>query len=293
MNNTLYSINGKIVPEHEALIPATDRGFLYGDGLFETVHAYGRALFRLPHHLRRLADGARFLEIDPAPDLKLLARRAQALVDAANFPEANVRLTYTRGSGPRGPSIRGKFTPLTVIMATRHQRPSGARSRSGATAIIAGLRRQESAAASTFKTLNYIDQILARREADRAGVDEALLLNNAGLLCEGSASNISIVRNGAVTIPDPRRVGALPGIAQLTALEAAHNLDIPVIQTSLGPWDTQQCDEAFLSGSMREITPLLRIGEHTIGTGKPGPLTRKLIAEYRRIVERECKPFMY
>ena len=95
------------------------------------------------------------------------------------------------------------------------------------------------------------------------------------------------------TIPDPQRVGALPGISQLTALEAAENLGIPVIQTSLSPWDAYQSDEAFLSGSMREITPLVRVGEKAVGNGKPGPLTLRLIAEYRRIVERECKPFKF
>jgi branched-chain amino acid aminotransferase len=292
LSDTLFSINGNIVPESQALIPATDRGFLYGDGLFETIHAYGRKLFRLDQHLDRLARGAELLAMQPRPDLKKLDSFAQELVDAAKFPEANVRLTYTRGSGPRGPSTHGKFTPLIAIMATRYNRQPEAPN-SGAAAIIAGVRRQESAVTANLKTLNYIEQVLARREADDAGADEALLLNNAGLLCEGSASNISIVRGGGIAIPDPLRAGALPGIAQLTALEAAANLGIAVTQTSLGPWDASQADEAFLSGSMREITPLLRIGENIIGSGKPGPVTRKLLAEYRRIVERECSPFRY
>src|SRR5207253_3031008 len=160
----------RIVSESEALIPVTDRGFLYGDGLFETIHAYGRKLLRLDQHLERLARGASCLAMQPAPDLKKLAAFMQELVDAAKFPEANVRLTYTRGSGPRGPSIRGKFTPMIVIMATPYHRPAG--HAAGAVAIFAKVRRQESATTANLKALNYIEQVLARREADEAGADE-------------------------------------------------------------------------------------------------------------------------
>lgn len=293
MDQTLFSINGEIVPQARAVVPVTDRGFLYGDGLFETMHAYGRKIFRLREHLRRLAAGAQTLAFEPPQDLRRLNAWIQQAVDAAKFPEANVRLTVTRGSGPRGPSIKGPFTPTVVITVTEYQRPDERLYKAGTTAILARIRRQESATTATLKTLNYIDQILARREADAAGVDEALLLNNAGLLCEGSASNISLVRNGTIAIPDPLRAGALPGIAQLTALEAATRLKIPVVETALGPWDPQRSDEAFLTGSMREITPLIRIDDKPVGSGKRGPITAKLIEEYRRIVERECRPFKF
>ena len=120
-----------------------------------------------------------------------------------------------------------------------------------------------------------------------------MLLNNAGLLCEGSASNVSIIRDGILYIPDPERAGALPGIAQLTALEAAKDLKIPMAATCLSKWDLERCDEAFLSGSMREITPLVKIDEKWIGAGKPGPITKLLINKYRRIIEQECKPFRF
>lgn len=291
--DTLFSLNGKIVPQEQAVIPVTDRGFLYGDGLFETMHAYGRKLFRAQQHLDRLAAGARHLYFEPAPALPRLRKWLQAAVDKAGFAEANVRLTVTRGTGPRGPSIKGPFYPNVVITVTRHFRPSDRTLAGGVTAIMASFRRQESAATASLKSLNYIEQILARREADAAGADEALMLNNAGLLCEGSASNISLVRNGVLTYPDPERAGALPGIAQLTAIDAAKNLKIPVASTMLSPWDPGQSEEAMLTGSMREISPLVRIGDTVIGTGKPGPVTLKLIKEFRRIVERECKPFKF
>ena len=301
-NETLFSINGRIVPESDAVIPVTDRGFLYGDGLFETLHAYGRTLFRLSHHLDRLQKAAAQLCFDPLPDIGILARWLGSAVDSAGFPEANVRITVTRGSGPRGPSLftpvdgiakAVQFDPMVVITVTRQGRPAKSRTTEGVGAIIASIRRQESAATTSLKTLNYIEQILARREADLAGADEALLLNNAGLLCEGSASNIALIRSGVLTMPDPVRVGALPGIAQLTAVDAARRLGIPVAWTMLSPWDPGTSEEAFLSGSMREITPLVRVGETIVGTGKPGPITLKLIQEYRRIVERECPPFTF
>lgn len=292
-HETLYCINGRIVPEEQALIPVTDRGFLYGDGVFETMHAYGHTLFREAPHLERLRRAAGVLHFEPLPRVRALSAQLEKAVAAADFPEANVRLTVTRGSGPRGPSIVGPYSPTVIITVTRHSRPPKQALANGARAIVASFRRQESAATSQLKTLNYIEQILAKREADLAGADEALLLNNAGLLCEGSASNIALISDGVLRIPDPERSGALPGIAQLTAIEAARRLKIPVVHTSLSPWDSTQSDEAFLSGSMREITPLLRIGDAVIGSGRAGPLTQDLMREYRRIVERECSPFRY
>jgi branched-chain amino acid aminotransferase len=289
----LFSINGKISSPEEALISASDRGFLYGDGVFETFHAYGRVIFRLPEHLRRLQRGASQLFFKPAPDLKRLVGWLRAAVATANFPEASVRLTLSRGCGPRGPSLKGPFVHTIVIMVTRHERPPQKRFEKGVRAIIGTVRRQEAGALSNLKTLNYLEQVLARREAEEAGADEALLLNNAGLLCEGSASNISLIRNGGLLIPDPVRSGALPGTAQLAAVEAARRLKIPVLYTVLSPWDAFGADEAFLSGSMREISPLVQIGVRTIASGRPGPLTQRILAEYRRIVERECKPFKF
>lgn len=291
--STFFSINGRIVSEREAVVPVTDRGFLYGDGLFETMHAYGRKVFRALEHFERLLDGARTLAFDPLPDTTRLARWMQDLVDAAAFAEANVRLTFTRGCGLRGPSIKGPFQPNIVITATRHVRHDAAILSEGVSAIVATLRRQESAATANLKTLNYVEQVLARREADAAGVSEALLVNNAGLLCEGSASNISLLREGTLVIPDPKLSGALPGIAQLTAIEAAENLRIPVKYACLSPWDPARSEEAFLSGSMREISPLVRVGDSMIGDGRPGKLTMKIVSEYRRIVERECRPFKF
>ncbi|MGD0089675.1 MAG: aminotransferase class IV, partial [Planctomycetota bacterium] len=142
MDNTLFSLNGRIVTAREAVVPVTDRGFLYGDGVFETLHAYGRKLFRLRAHLKRLAHGAAHLFFDPAPDLRVLAKWLQAAVDAAGFPEASARLTLSRGAGPRGPSISAQLRPTVVIMVTRHFR---APEEKGAVAVLAGFRRQESA----------------------------------------------------------------------------------------------------------------------------------------------------
>jgi branched-chain amino acid aminotransferase len=293
MSDTLFSINGNIVPESKAVVPVTDRGFLYGDGVFETLHAYGRKLFRVDEHLKRLHDGAKFLHFNPLPDRRRIARHLNEALTHAKFPEANVRVTVTRGTGPRGPSISGTYTQNVIITATRYDRPAAASIHAGAKAIVASFRRQESAATSRMKTLNYLEQILAKREADEAGADEALLLNNAGLLCEGSASNITLISEGTLRVPDSERSGALPGIAQITAMEAARNLKIPVVITALSPWDPARADEAFLSGSMRELTPLVRVDNTIIGNGKAGAMTLELLREYRRIVERDCKPFRY
>ncbi|HEY3324678.1 MAG TPA: aminotransferase class IV [Planctomycetota bacterium] len=299
MHATLFSLNGRIVPQSEAVVPVTDRGLLYGDGLFETMHAYGGKIFRLPAHVQRLRNGMQHLFFEQQPSSKLLVKWLQQAVSTVAFPEGNVRLTVTRGSNARGPALSPDLKPTVIITVTEHLRDGDPRTKMGVRAVVADFRRQESSVLSGLKTLNYLEQILARREAQLLGADEALLLNNAGLLCEGSASNISLVRcNGdsddvCLCIPDPKRAGALPGIAQITAMDAARNLGIPVCETCLSPWDLTRSQEAFLSGSMREISPLIQVGDTPVGDGKPGPVTRRIIAEYRRIVERECAPFKY
>jgi branched-chain amino acid aminotransferase len=293
MNDALFSLNGQIVPEAQAVVPVTDRGFLYGDGLFESLHAYGPAVFRLGDHLDRLATGAEALFFENVPARRTLTAWINRAVVAAEFPEAKVRLTVTRGSGSGGPALKGLGRPNTVIVVTRYARPSAATLARGASAIIASFRRQETAVTARLKTLNYLEQILARREADLAGADEALLLNNAGMLCEGSASNLALVREGTLLVPDPERAGALPGIALKTTLAAARKLRLPVRLTCLSPWDPAAAQEACLTGSMREITPLVRLSGKPIGTGKPGPVIQALRAEYHRIVERECAPFRF
>jgi branched-chain amino acid aminotransferase len=290
MSATIYGLNGEIVPEEQAVVSIADRGLLYGDGLFETMHAYGEKIFRLREHLRRLRAGAEKLFFSPLPDIEQLAafcEKAAAAAYAAGNREANVRLSVTRGVGPRGPSIGGQFKQTTTIIAAPHRRPDAAEWERGQTAVWASFRRQETAVTATLKTLNYLEQILARREADQAGAGEALLLNNAGLVCEGSMSNVTLVRNGALTAPDPRAVGALPGLAQEAVFETARALGIPVRFASLCPGDLYAATETFTTGSMREITPLLSVAGHRIGTGMPGPLTRKIFAAYLKLVERE------
>lgn len=293
MSDTLFSIDGKIVPEPQAVVPVTDRGFLYGDGLFETLHAYGKTVFRLTEHLARMRTGFDVMGFDPAPSEKVLAKWVNEAVRAARFPEANVRLTVTRGSGARGPSVKGKLTPFAAIMVTRFKRRPASHYTRGVDAVMASFRRQESSVTANLKTTAYMEQIFARREADAAGADEALLLNNAGLLCEGSASNVTLVRGGALLVPDPKLVGALPGTVQKIAAELAAELKIPVRRVGLGPWSLRECDEAFLTGSMREITPLVKVDGRAIGSGKPGPVTKRLIAAYRKLVQRECPGYRF
>jgi len=293
MNETLFSLNGRIVPEEQALVPVTDRGFLYGDGVFETLHAYGLTPFRLRDHLLRMATGFRSMGFEPRPQTKSLSRWITAAVREAGFPEANVRLTVTRGTGPRGPSLKGRYRPTVVVMVSLFHRRPEKHYTQGVSAVLASFRRQESSVVVNLKTTAYIEQVFARREADAAGADEALLLNNSGLLCEGSASNLTLVKRGTVCVPDPKLAGALPGTAQLAAIEVAEKLRIPVCRTALGPWDLRECDEAFLSGSLRELTPLVRVDGQLIGNGRPGPITRRLIKGYRGLVERECRGYRF
>ena len=159
--DTLYNINGRIVTESEALVPVTDRGFLYGDGVFETLHAYGSSIFRLREHLDRMIRGFDALGFEQRPARRGLERWIRDTVERGGFPEGNVRVTVTRGSGPRGPSIRGTYQPLAVIMVSHFHRRPESHYTDGVTAIMAGFRRQESSIIANLKTTAYIEQIFA------------------------------------------------------------------------------------------------------------------------------------
>lgn len=293
MEQTLFSLNGKIVAPEQAVVSVTDRGFMYADGVFETIHAYGAAAFLLDEHLDRMEHGLAALHFAERParrELKAWVRRA---VRAAGFSEANVRATVTRGAGPSGPFARGPFKPTTVVIVRRFRRRPERDYTRGVNAVLASFRRQDAGILASLKTMAYVEQVLAKREAQAAGADEALLLNTSGLLCEGASSNLALVRGGRLLVPDPPRVGALPGVTQKLAMQLARRLGIPVCLTSLGPWDLWAGDEAFLSSAMRELTPLVRVNGRPIGGGRPGPITLRLIAAYRKRVERDCRGYRF
>jgi branched-chain amino acid aminotransferase len=276
-------LNGDLLPDDQTRIDPADRGFLLGDGIFETMRSYQGHIFRLDAHLDRLFSGAEFLGI-PVPLMRdELARGVSATLDANQLSNrgASLRLTLTRGPGPRGLIPPSHPRPTVLITAT----PLTQTSFPPAQAIIAkDIRRNEHSPSSKIKSLNYLDNILARQQAEQSGADEALLLNTAGHLAEASTANLFIVKNGTLQTP-PIGDGALPGITRSVVLELAAKLGFPAQETSITADDLQRAEEAFLTNSIIEIRPLVQVEEQWLGDGGMGEITRSLHGAYREAVE--------
>jgi branched-chain amino acid aminotransferase len=278
--------NGRVVRGSEVAISPLDHGVLYGDGLFETMRAYGGQVFRLDAHLERLAQSAPVLRLAlPCSAAELRAAVQQAL--AANaLSDAYLRLTVLRGVGPPGPDPLLCREPQYFVVA-RPLRPYPERCYAeGAVAIVATTRQNEGSPLSRVKSLCYLNHVLARIEAREAGADEALLLNGRGDLAESASSNLFAVRDGTLVTP-PVESGCLPGTARAVVLETAPRLGLPVALRPLSLPELLGSDEAFLTNSLLEVMPLVRVGDRPIGSGRPGPLTARLAAAYRAVVDEE------
>ena len=274
-------LNGKLIPDGEVCISPSDRGLLLGDGLFETMRAYKGDIFRVGAHLKRLMAGAEILGIGVPVDEEDLLRALSRTLEANGLAQsdASLRLTLTRGTGPRGliPSPDAQSTLLITAIDLSTDTPSQV------IAIIANLRRNEHSPLANLKTLNYLDNVLARKEAIEIGADEALLLNTAGNLAEASAANLFAVFDGVLHTP-PLGDGALPGITRAVVLELAWGLGIPVMEVSLAPGQLFTAQEAFLTNSLIEIQPLAMVNGRRIGGGEAGEMTRCLQSAYRKSV---------
>ncbi len=276
-------LNGDLLPDDQIRIDPADRGFLLGDGIFETMRSYQGRIFRLDAHLDRLFSGAEFLGI-PVPLMRdELARGVSATLEANQLSNrgASLRLTLTRGPGPRGLIPPPRPQPTVLITAT----PLTQTSFPPAKAILAkDIRRNEHSLCSKIKSLNYLDNILARQQAEQAGADEALLLNTAGHLAEASTANLFIDHEGTLQTP-PIGDGALPGITRSVVLELAAKLGIPAQETSITADDLPRANEAFLTNSIIEIRPLVQVEGQWLGGGGRGEITLALQRAYHKAVE--------
>ena len=287
-------LNGSFLVEDEAVVSIYDRGLLYGDGLFETLRTYRGKPFRLDAHLERLASSAAFLKI-PLPFKKEEIKEAvYELLRRNRLSDAYVRITLTRG--PYGPPARcGKSSgrlgleteQATLFIVSRQFTPYPARLyRFGAKAIISRIRRSPRSVLLQHKTLNYLNNILARTQAQESGADEAIFVNTAGFLTEATVSNLFVVKEGQVFTP-PVSAGLLPGITRQAVLEICHRNCIPARENNLRLIALAQAHEAFLTNSLMEIMPLCFIAGKPIGDGRVGDLTRRLRGLYREMVRKE------
>lgn len=271
-------LDGRLVHAADAAVSVHDRGFTLGDGLFETMRAYGRRVFRLGAHLERLERGAARIGLPLPP---ALAHAVQATLDANRLADAAVRLTVSRGAGAGG-LAPGEHAAPTVVVTTRPYLPEPAWYTRGLRAVVASGCIGEFRPSAGLKQLGYLDHVLALREARAAGADDALLLDSAGHLAEGAASNIFLVEDGALHTP-PLSCGILAGITRATVLELAARRGLPVHEEPLAPERLAWAEEAFLTSSLREIVPLVAVDGAAVGGGQPGALTLSLLADYRAL----------
>jgi branched-chain amino acid aminotransferase len=274
------SIDGVLHAPEEARVSVYDRGFLYGDSVFETIRTYGGEPFALGEHLARLGRSALKIGFElpiSATDLALEVRRA---VRAARNDESYVRVTVTRGSGPLGLDPALARAPLRVILVEPLAPPPAALYREGARAVTTRVDRPADAAPGA-KVGNYLASLLALQAARAQGAHEAILLDARGHVLEGATSNVFFVHEGEL-ITAPEDAGILAGITRAQVIELAEELGIPVRLVAFAP--TLPAQEAFLTSSLRELVPLAQVDDRRVGDGLPGPVTRALHTAFRRRV---------
>ncbi len=283
-------INGRLVPPSEAVISVFDRGFLYGDSVFETLRTYGGVPFRSALHWQRLRASAErvFIELPVTPDT--IDQEVRVAVLAAQNSESYVRVVVTRGTGDTlglDPALANQ--PTRVVLVGPLMAPAAAAYAEGVSVISYRTSRvSDDTEASGAKVGNYLVAVLAMREAKKHGALEALIVDGGGRVLEGATSNIFMVTGGSLLTP-PLELGILPGITRRTVLELAQHLGIPCEERALRLTDLLQADEVFITSSIREILPVVRIDGNPIKTGHPGSITQKLLGEFRRFaLESNC-----
>lgn len=286
----LLWVNGRRADPVAPHLSAMDRGLTLADGLFETMRLYAGAVFRLDRHLARLAAGARALGLTLPHDLPLMVEEALRDARAAGLREASVRLTVTRGVGTApGLAPPAEVTP-TIVLAV-HALPVFPRAiyEHGLSARTARARRNEWAATAGVKTLAYTEAVIALAEARAAGADEALFLDTAGHLSEATASNVFLWVGDTLVTP-PRTCGVLPGITREAVLELAPTLGLTAMERAIDARELEEASEAFLTSSLREIAPLVRVDGRAIGAGTVGPVTRRMMTAFAALARRACAP---
>ena len=285
--NAVVSVNGRVTGANDASVSVFDHGFLYGEGVYETLRTYGGEPFLFDRHLLRLRRSAEMMALTvPFADADLLAGVRDTMAAHGTAGEKYIRILLTRGVGELSYRPDACPAPTTVIIVkTLEPPPDRAFSEGLRVALVSVRRNHPQALNPMMKSNNLLNLALAMQEAYRRGADEALMLNQAGELAECSQSNVFLVRGGRVLTP-PLSAGVLPGITREFVLELSAELQVPASEVRLQPDDLWSADEAFLTGTTREVTPIVAVDSRPIGSGSPGPITRALLEAFRRRVNR-------
>ncbi|MFI5006379.1 MAG: aminotransferase class IV [Solirubrobacterales bacterium] len=281
------SVNGIVTPAEEARVSVLDNGFTFGDSVYETLRTYGGRPFEWGRHMLRLRGSAGRLGFDIPPNDNLLRHLDAVLAPAAN-PESYIRIMISRGVGDisyhfeevKGPTVVIAVKPCTFYPESHYTQ--------GVPVALVSIRRNHPQALDpAIKSGNLLNNVLALREAQALGAEEALLLNQGGEIAEGASTNVFIVRDGTVITP-VLEAGILAGITREVVLEIAQRLALPVREQMLRPADLLGADEAFLTSTTREIVPIRSVDGRPVGPGWPGPVTKRILKAFRAYAPGHC-----
>lgn len=280
----LICIDGKYYPKSQAKVSVYDHGLLYGDGVFEGIRAYNSVVFKLKEHIDRLYRSACVIMLQIPPTKEEMIKAVLETLRKNNLRDAYIRLVVTRGVGDLGLDPRKCPKPTVIIITDVIKLHSGAAKEKGIRAMIVWVKRDPVDATShEVKSLNYLNSILGKIEANIAGFDEAICLDKNGHVSEGVAENLFIVQNGKVITP-PTSTGALVGITRDVVMKLAEKLGYKATEKTITPTDLFTANEAFFTGTAAEIVPIVEVNKRMIGDGKPGPITRQLMQEFEKLV---------
>ena len=283
-------INGKFYSEKNSKISVFDHGLLYGDGVFEGIRAYHGRVFKLKEHIDRLFYSAKAILLN-------IPMSKQQLMDATvetcrknNLNDGYVRLVVTRGAGTLGLNPNRCSNPQVIIIADTIQLYPASLYKKGMEIVtVATTRNHHNAVNPAIKSLNYLNNILAKIEANTAGYEEAIMLNSEGYVAECTGDNLFIIKGNKMFTPSLSS-GALHGITRQTSIDLVEELGIPTSEPNLTRYDLYNADECFLTGTGAEIVPVVKIDERKIGNGKPGKITKKLVKAYQELTKVSGEP---
>ncbi|MDD1685938.1 branched-chain-amino-acid transaminase [Methanoregula sp.] len=282
-------LDGKYLTEDQAKISVFDHGFLYGDGVFEGIRAYNGKIFRLQEHLDRLYDSAKTIDIQPSITKEEMAEAICEVLRRNKLNDAYIRPIITRGVGDLGLDPRKCKKASALVIAVSWGAMYGDLYEKGLKAITVSVRRNPAECLPpNIKSLNYLNNILAKIEANYKGGDEAIFFDTNGYLSEGSGDNLYIIKNGEIITPPT--LNNLRGVTRLVVLEIAKSLGITVREQNLGYFDLYTADELICSGTAAEMAPITWVDGRTVGSGKPGPVFRQLAAAFKVVTKTEGYP---
>ena len=289
----LIYLDGKLVPQSEAKISVFDHGLLYGDGVFEGIRFYNGRVFRLTEHLVRLYESARSILLNVPLSFEEMEKATLDTIAANGLRDGYIRLVITRGVGPLGLNPYQCPKASVFVIASSISLYPAEKYENGLIMVTCATRRPSPAALSPqVKSLNYLNNVMAKVEAIQGGGEEGIMLNEQGFVAECTGDNVFIIKKGKIFTP-PVSAGSLDGITRQAVIELLEEQGTPVTEITMTRHDIFTADECFLTGTAAEVIPAVQLDRRLIGDGKPGPITRKLVEKFKALVNSTGTPVVY